>query len=76
MTLPGSIWSTRTFRAGLTVLVIGWLPLLLYVAWAWVTGEDGNPIGLGLLMVFSTPVALVLVLVGLVQGVLRHTRRS
>jgi hypothetical protein len=58
-------------RAGVTLLVIGWLPLLLYVAYELLTGAKGNPIGLGLLMVCSTPVGLVLIVIGLVQAAKR-----
>lgn len=61
-------------RAGVTLLVVGWVPLLLYVAHELLTGGKGNPIGLGLLMVCSTPVGLVLIVIGLMQAAKRARR--
>lgn len=70
-----TLFGSRWLRAGLLVALAGWAPLLLYVAWEHATGATGgNPIGLGLLMVASTPVALGLVFAGLVQGVVRTVR--
>jgi hypothetical protein len=40
-------------------------PLLLYVIFG---PKDGNPIGLGLLMVFGVPVGLLILIIGLVTG--------
>jgi len=40
-------------------------PLLLYVIFG---PKDGNPIGLGLLMVFGVPVGVLLFVIGLVTG--------
>lgn len=66
---------SRLVRAGLALLAIGWTPLLLYVAYESVSGQTGgNPIGLGLLMFFSTPIAVVLLLFGIVaSAVARRT---
>jgi hypothetical protein len=60
---------SRFFRAGVWLLAIGWTPLLLYVAYESLSGATGgNPVGLGLLMFFSTPVALGLIAIGVVTA--------
>lgn len=62
---PSFLKSSRLVRAGLLLLLIGWSPLLLYIAYESLSGQTGgNPIGLGLLMFFTTPVAIVLLVVG------------
>jgi len=74
----GALRSSRFFRAGLLLLAIGWGPLLLYVAYESLSGATGgNPVGLGLLMFFSTPVALVLLAIGIVSATVaaRSTNR-
>jgi hypothetical protein len=66
-------------RAAAAVLGIGWTPLLLYVGWEAASGaKGGNPIGLGLLFFFSTPLALALALSGVVRLLAREraARRS
>jgi len=50
---------------GLAVIVLSLAPLLLYVVFG---PKDGNPIGLGLLMVFGIPVGVAISVVGLVVG--------
>lgn len=51
-------WSAAAFaKAGLALLAIGALPILLY---AWLGPANGNPIGLGLLMVVLVPVGFLL----------------
>jgi hypothetical protein len=50
--------------AGLAVLVLGAGPLLLY---ALLGPADGNPIGLGLLMVVAVPIGAILAGFGLVR---------
>lgn len=72
MTFVQAALQSRWTRAGAVVWLVGWAPLLLYVLVDWMTGGRGNPIGLGLLMVCSTPIALGLVVAGLVDA----TRRS
>jgi len=44
-------------KAGCLLLAIGILPILLY---SWLGPADGNPIGLGLLMVVLVPVGFLL----------------
>ena len=44
-------------KAGGLLLAVGVLPILLY---AWLGPADGNPIGLGLLMVVLAPVGFLL----------------
>jgi|GEM_PF-5832893 len=41
-------------------LAIGWLPLLVYLVFDTLRGGGGNPIGLGLLAMVSTLVAILL----------------
>ena len=53
------------FWIGLFVMAASLAPLLLYVIFG---PKDGNPIGLGLLMVFGCPLGLLLLLLGLVVG--------
>jgi hypothetical protein len=61
--------ASRVFRAGLALLAIGWGPLLLYIVYESLSGQTGgNPIGLGLLMFFSTPIALALLLASAVAA--------
>jgi hypothetical protein len=53
----------RIVYAGVAVAAVAWMPLLLYIAFG---PPEGNPIGLGLLAMLGTPVAVVAVLVGIV----------
>jgi len=51
-------WTAAAFaKAGLVVLAIGAGPILLYALFG---PADGNPIGLGLLMVVLVPVGFLL----------------
>lgn len=51
-------WTAGTFaKTGLALLAVGVLPILLY---SWLGPADGNPIGLGLLMVVLAPVGFLL----------------
>jgi hypothetical protein len=54
-------------RLGLTklagiVLATGWLPLLAYCIFDALRGGGGNPIGLGLLMLVCTTIAILLMI--------------
>lgn len=56
-------WSAKTvIRTGLVVMLVGAAPLLLYTL---LGPSDGNPIGLGLLMVVLVPVGFLLLGTGL-----------
>lgn len=44
-------------KAGLLTFAAGWTPLLLEIAFG---PADSNPVGLGLLMVIATAIALIL----------------
>ena len=46
-------------------MVASLAPLLLYIVFG---PADGNPIGLGLLMVAGVPTGLILLVIGLVTG--------
>jgi hypothetical protein len=56
---------SKLFWAGAIVIATSVAPLLLYVIFG---PKDGNPIGLGLLMIFGVPLGLVLLVIGLVTG--------
>jgi hypothetical protein len=55
----------KLFWIGVVVAAASMAPLLLYVMFV---PKDGNPIGLGLLMVFGVPLGLLLLVIGLVTG--------
>lgn len=58
-------WSPMAFvKAGVLVMLIGAAPLLLYTL---LGPADGNPIGLGLLMVVAVPVGFLLLGIGLLR---------
>ncbi len=58
-------WSWLAFvKAGALVMAIGLGPILLYTL---LGPADGNPIGLGLLMVVLVPVGFLLVGIGLLR---------
>ena len=61
---------SRLFWVGVWVLALTAGPLLLYVIFG---PKDGNPIGLGLLFFFGTPIGVILMVVGLVKGAARKT---
>jgi hypothetical protein len=58
-------WSPMGFiKTGALVMLIGVGPLLLY---ALLGPADGNPIGLGLLMVVAVPIGFLLLGIGLLR---------
>jgi hypothetical protein len=61
----------KLMKASALLGVAGSAPLLLYVL---LGPKDGNPIGLGLLAVFTLPVAVVGLAVGAVAAVVQHRR--
>jgi hypothetical protein len=73
MELLRCLLAARRLRLAPLVLAIGWGPLLSYLGWEHATGASGgNPIGLGLLMLAATPIAMILAGVGFVEGLLRY----
>jgi hypothetical protein len=61
-------WGAATLaRAGLVMMTVGALPILLY---SWFGPADGNPIGLGLLMVALVPAGFLLFGIGLLKWLL------
>lgn len=56
---------SKLFWVGVAVAAASVAPLLLYVTFG---PKDGNPIGLGLLMVFGVPIGVLLLVIGLVTG--------
>jgi hypothetical protein len=53
---------SKLFWIGVVVAAASLAPILLYIVFG---AKDGNPIGLGLLFFFGTPVGVILTLVGL-----------
>ncbi|MCZ2153078.1 MAG: hypothetical protein LC114_04120 [Bryobacterales bacterium] len=62
------ILASRATKAALALLVLGWLPLLLVIAFG---DPDSNPIGLGLLAWLATALAVPLAGIGVFRGVRR-----
>jgi hypothetical protein len=66
-------WSGATFiKAGLVVMAVGVAPILLYTL---LGPADGNPIGLGLLMVALVPLGFLLVGIGLLRFLIAWLQR-
>jgi len=58
-------WAPMTFiKAGALVMLLGAAPLLLYTL---LGPADGNPIGLGILMVVAVPIGFLLLGIGLLH---------
>ncbi|GEN99165.1 hypothetical protein NSE01_09980 [Novosphingobium sediminis] len=57
-------------KAGLVVMAAGWAPLLYEIAFG---PADSNPIGLGLLMVIATAIALILFAIAGLRTFFRST---
>jgi hypothetical protein len=53
----------KLFWIGVGLMAASLAPLLLYVIFG---PKDGNPIGLGLLMVFGVPLGLLVLIIGLI----------
>jgi hypothetical protein len=66
----------RLAKAAGIVFVIGWLPLLIYIPFDAARGGGGNPIGLGLLMVAATFVAIGLLIAQAAVSMARYLRRD
>jgi hypothetical protein len=49
--------ASNLFKLAFAVLILGWAPLLLYIA---VGSADGNPVGLGFVAWASIPLALLI----------------
>ena len=58
-------WSGAAFiKAGLVVMAVGFVPIGLYTVFG---PADGNPIGLGLLMVALVPLGFLLMGIGVLR---------
>lgn len=63
-------------RAAALTVFIGWLPLLLYIPFDALRGGGGNPIGLGLLMVASTLIAMALLVLAAITYLIRRENQN
>ncbi len=67
-------WTGATFiKAGLLVMLAGAAPLLLYTV---VGPADGNPIGLGILMVVAVPIGFLLLGIGALRLLIAWLQRQ
>ncbi len=67
-------WTAATFiKAGLLLMLAGAAPLLLYTV---VGPADGNPIGLGILMVVAVPVGFLLLGIGALRMLVAWLQRQ
>jgi hypothetical protein len=69
----GTIFGSRVFWIGLALLVLGTGPLLVTVMYAWLQGEGNpNPIGPGILVMFTFWPSIILIVIGLGLGITRY----
>lgn len=67
-------WTGATLiKAGLLVMLVGAAPLLLYTV---VGPADGNPIGLGILMVVAVPIGFLLLGIGALRLLIAWLQRQ
>jgi len=59
----------KVLLGGLVIILLSWIPILLYlvVVYGLLGVHDGNPIGLGLLMVFGSMLGGAIAALGLVM---------
>lgn len=75
----GLSFPARMLMAGVATVILSWIPMLLYLVFVYgLLGiKDGNPIGLGLLMVFGTTLGGAMAAVGLLllllSGIMRRS---
>ena len=63
-------WSlSRFLLVGVTIAIAACLPLQLYIIFG---PADGNPIGLGLLMVMGIMLGMGVVAIGVIKRMIRH----
>jgi hypothetical protein len=67
-------WTAGAFlKAGAALMAAGLLPILIY---SWLGPADGNPIGLGLLMVVLAPVGFLLLGIGGLRWLFARLRQQ
>lgn len=74
----GPFWKSRTFVAGVALLVFGSGPLFLVILLAWlgITADPNpNPVGFGILAMFTFWPGIILTVVGFVASI-RKRRNS
>ncbi|WP_423680435.1 MULTISPECIES: hypothetical protein [unclassified Undibacterium] len=63
-------WPLSKFLiVGILIAVAGYLPLQLYIIFG---PADGNPVGLGLLMVMGMMLGMMVVAIGVIKRLIRH----
>jgi len=64
--------------AGVATVVLSWAPILLYLVFVYglLGVKDGNPIGLGLLMVFGSVLGGAIAMIGLILLLASKIKRA
>ena len=72
-----TVFGSRVLWVGLALLVLGTGPLLASVLYAWSRGDTNpNPVGPGILAMFTFWPSVILIVVGLGLGVAQYPRRG
>jgi hypothetical protein len=70
-----TIFGSRLLWIGVVLLVLGTGPLLASVVYAWSQGDTNpNPVGPGILAMFTFWPSIILMVVGLGLGIARYRR--
>ncbi|GAA3929739.1 hypothetical protein [Luteimonas lutimaris] len=68
----------KVLMAGVATVVLSWAPILLYLVFVYglLGVKDGNPIGLGLLMVFGSVLGGAIAMIGLILLLASKIKRA
>ena len=68
----------KVLAAGVAIITLSWVPILLYLVFVYglLGVKDGNPIGLGLLMMFGSMLGGATAAVGLFLFLISAMRKS
>lgn len=68
----------KVLVAGVAIIALSWVPILLYLVFVYglLGVKDGNPIGLGLLMMFGSMLGGATAAVGLLLFLISAMRKS
>jgi len=70
-----TLFGSRLLWIGAALLVIGCGPLVAYIVYAWSQGDTNpNPVGPGILAMFTFWPSIILIIVGLGSGIARCWR--